>query len=137
MDEKHVVTCFLEKDGRILILKRSSRVGTYQGRWGGVAGYIDPGKTPHEQAIQEIREETGLAEKDLELVKEGKTLEVVDENLGRKWIVHPFRFRVEGHEEIRTDWEHVETAWIEPAELVVFDTVPRLPDTWAQVADEG
>ncbi|MFH1486922.1 MAG: NUDIX pyrophosphatase [Chloroflexota bacterium] len=135
MKERHVVTCFLEHEGRILILKRSGRVGTYQGRWGGVAGYIEAGNSPQQQALQEIREEAGLGEEDVELVKEGETLEAVDEALGRKWVVHPFRFRVEYPEKIKTDWEHIDLAWIDPEELVRFETVPRLPETWAKVAD--
>lgn len=134
MEEKHVVTCFLEKEGRILILKRSSQVGTYQGRWGGVAGYIEEGLSPLQQALQEIREEAGLGEEDVELVREGETLDVVDERLGRRWIVHPFRFKVKRPEKIKTDWEHVEMAWIDPKDLPSYDTVPRLPDTWARVA---
>lgn len=44
MHEAAVVTCFLlrrARDGdRILILRRSQRVGTYRGRWAGVSAYI-------------------------------------------------------------------------------------------------
>ncbi|MCL0057688.1 hypothetical protein M1N05_01270 [Dehalococcoidales bacterium] len=39
--EKKVVTCFLESDGEILILRRSAQVSSYQGRWAGVSGYIE------------------------------------------------------------------------------------------------
>ena len=94
MDERHVVTCFLEHDGKIMILRRSERVGTYRGKWAGVSGYIEPGSTPSQQAWTEIKEEAGLESDDVELVQEGETLEVVDAELGRKWIVHPVRFRV-------------------------------------------
>jgi len=43
MEEKHVVTSFLEYDNKILILRRSQAVGTYQGKWAGVSGYIEEG----------------------------------------------------------------------------------------------
>ena len=40
MDERHVVTCFLldrAADGdRLLLVRRSGRVSTYQGRWAGI-----------------------------------------------------------------------------------------------------
>ena len=61
MDERHVVTCFLEHDGQIMILRRSERVGTYRGKWAGVSGYIEEGSTPSQQAWIEIKEEAGLA----------------------------------------------------------------------------
>jgi len=65
--EKRVVTCFLESDGEILILRRSGQVGTYQGRWAGVSGYIET--TADEQALVEIKEEAGLSPEDLKLIK--------------------------------------------------------------------
>ena len=83
MEERHVVTCFLEHGGEIPLLRRSQRVGTYKGRWAGVSGYIEEGNTPYAQAMEEIREETGLSEQDVQLVKEGQPLEVVDEEMDR------------------------------------------------------
>ena len=41
LQEKRVVTCFLESEGEILILYRSEQVGSYQGRWAGVSGYVE------------------------------------------------------------------------------------------------
>jgi 8-oxo-dGTP diphosphatase len=134
MDERHVVTCFLEHEGRIMILRRSERVGTYRGKWAGVSGYIDEGRKALEQAWTEVREEAGLDTDDVELVQEGQTLEVVDAVLGRKWIVHPFRFRVLRPEKIRVDWEHTEGKWIVPEDIGRHDTVPKLREAWQQVS---
>jgi len=78
MEETRVVTCFLEHGGKIPLLRRSQRVGTYRGRWAGVSGYVEEGNTPYVQALKEMREETGLSEQDVQLVKEGKPLEVID-----------------------------------------------------------
>jgi 8-oxo-dGTP diphosphatase len=134
VDERHVVTCFLEHDGKIMILRRSERVGTYRGKWAGVSGYIEPGSTPSQQAWTEIREEAGLDIDDVELACEGQLLEVVDAELGRKWIVHPFRFRVVKPEKIRIDWEHTEVKWISPQEIGRHDTVPNLLEAWQRVS---
>jgi len=87
LQEKKVVTCFLESDKEILILRRSGQVGTYRGRWAGVSGYIE--KSADEQALVEIEEEAGLHREDLELVKQGEPLAVEDEKLGVRWVVHP------------------------------------------------
>jgi ADP-ribose pyrophosphatase YjhB (NUDIX family) len=134
MEERHVVTCFLEHEGKIPLFRRSEKVGTYKGKWAGVSGYIEEGNTPLMQALEEIREETGLSEKDIELVKQGEPLEVIDEELNRKWVVHPFRFRVQSPNKIRIDWEHTEMKWIEPEEIGKYETVPNLIETWERVA---
>jgi len=130
----HVVTCFLEHGSKIPLFRRSQRVSTYRGKWAGISGYIEVGNTPFEQALEEIREEARLDKRDIELVKEGQPLEVIDEQLGRKWIVHPYRFRVLNPEKIGVDWEHVELKWIDPLDIGKYDTVPKLVETWERVA---
>jgi 8-oxo-dGTP diphosphatase len=134
MDERHVVTCFLEHNGQIMILRRSERVGTYPGKWAGVSGYIEEGMTASEQAWTEIKEEAGLGADDVELSQEGQPLEVVDADLGRKWIVHSFRFRVLKPDKMKIDWEHTEAKWIGPEEIGQHETVPKLLEAWQRVA---
>ena len=136
MDVRRVVTSFLEDQGKILLLRRSDRVRTYTGRWAGVSGTIEPGRTPEEQARTEIFEETGLTDEDVRLVASGEPLTVEDASIGRGFVVHPFRFSVLHPKRIRTDWEHVETRWVDPAELAGYETVPRLVETWKRVSDE-
>lgn len=134
MEERHVVTCFLEHEGKIPLFRRSQKVGTYRGKWAGVSGYIEEGNTPLEQAFIEIGEETGLSEGDVELIKEGVPLEIIDEEMGRKWVVHPFRFKVKTPHKIVIDWEHTELKWIDPEDIVEYETVPNLVETWERVA---
>jgi 8-oxo-dGTP diphosphatase len=132
--ERHVVTSFLVSAGRVLILRRSDAVGTYQGHWAGVAGYLEPGVTPLEQALTEIREETGLEARDVRLVKAGETETVDDSALGRRWIIHPFRFEALEPANLRLDWEHTELRWIKPAEMGSYQCVPGLAEAWRRVA---
>ncbi len=131
LEEKHVVTCFLEHGGKILILRRSSKVGTYQRSWAGVSGYMET--TDIRQAFTEISEETELYKNDLKLIKKGEPLEVIDRSLNRKWIVHPFLFHVKAPEKIKLDWEHTEVKWIKPRELAKYKTVPGLDKALARV----
>ena len=131
LQEKRVVTCFLESDGKILILRRSGQVGTYQGRWAGVSGYIE--KMADEQALVEINEETGLGEEDVELMKRGKPLVIKDEKLGVKWVVHPYLFQIKDRDKIKIDWEHKETKWIDPKDIDSYQTVPKLKETLERV----
>jgi PncC family amidohydrolase len=131
MYEKHVVTCFLEHGGKILILRRSGKVGTYRRSWAGVSGYIETNDI--DQAYTEISEETEIYKKDLKLIKKGEPLEVIDKDLNRKWIVHPFLFHVKAPDKIKIDWEHTEARWIKPSELKKYDTVPGLAKALAKV----
>jgi 8-oxo-dGTP diphosphatase len=131
LKEKRVVTCFLESNGEILILRRSERVGSYQGRWAGVSGYVE--KTADEQALTEIKEETGLGREDVKLVKKGEPLAVADNELSTRWVVHPYLFHIKDRSKIKIDWEHKETMWIDPKDIDNFETVPRLKETLARV----
>ena len=126
-----MVTCFLESDGEILILRRSEQVGSYQGRWAGVSGYIET--TADEQALTEIEEETSLAGEDLKLIKKGRPLEVKDDKLGVKWVVHPYLFHIKDRGKIKIDWEHKEARWIQPRDINNYQTVPKLKETLARV----
>jgi len=136
MRQAKVVTCFLlRRSGggeEVLLLRRSQRVSTYRGRWAGVSGYIE--KTdPLTQAYTEIEEETGLAREDVQLLRTGEPLEVVDTEAARRWIVHPFLFEVEEPAKIRADWEHTETRWIRPKDIFRYETVPQLAETLMRV----
>jgi 8-oxo-dGTP diphosphatase len=131
LQEKRVVTCFLESGGEILILRRSGEVGSYRGSWAGVSGYIE--STADEQALTEIEEETGLARGEVELLKRGEPLAVEDEGLGIRWVVHPYLFRIKDRDKIRIDWEHKEARWIKPEDIEHYQTVPRLREALGRV----
>ena len=128
---QQVVSCFLICEGRILLLRRSGRVSTYQGRWAAVSGYIE--KTPNAQALIEIAEETGFKGEDVKLLKKGEPLEVRDEKLSIKWLVHPYLFGVKDGDKIRIDREHEGVKWIDPGELDSYPAVPMLKEALARV----
>ncbi|PNX49030.1 MAG: hypothetical protein BV459_00885 [Thermoplasmata archaeon M11B2D] len=123
-----VVTCILEKNGKILVLKRSKLVRTYRGCWGGVAGYVEDQEKPLDTAIKEISEEVGIQPDAITLVKEGEPIAISDTSEGRAydWVVHPFLFHVKDKPRIRIDWEHEEYLWIVPSGIRTLETVPGL-----------
>jgi len=131
LQEKQVVTCFLESENEILILRRSEQVGSYRGRWAGVSGYIET--NADEQALVEVEEETSLCREDLELIKRGKPIHIKDEKLGVEWVVHPYLFHIKDRGKIKIDWEHKETKWIEPKDIDNYETVPKLKETLERV----
>jgi 8-oxo-dGTP pyrophosphatase MutT (NUDIX family) len=135
MDERHVVTCFLLRrdDGadRVLVARRSDRVGTYQGQWGAISGFVE--STPAAQALIEIEEETGLPPDAVRIIRTGTPLVVDDAALARRWIVHPFLAEVLAPAAIALDWEHTEARWVAPEAVATLDAVPRLAEALAAV----
>lgn len=129
--EVEVVTAFLERDdGRILLLERSSKVGSFRGRWAGVSGYLEA-SSPLEQAYREVEEETGLSRDRVEVRSVG--LPVLARHGPEVYVVHPFRFFARSTD-IRLDWEHVRAEWVDPSEVRVRETVPKLDRAWEAVA---
>jgi len=124
-----VVTCILiDYHENILILKRSDKVRTYKGYWGGIAGYVEKGEDPVDTAFKEIREETGLTDKEVELIKTLNPIEFTDfyEEEKYDWKVYPFLFRIRKENKIRIDWEHIIYKWIKPSDIDKFEVVPHL-----------
>jgi ADP-ribose pyrophosphatase YjhB (NUDIX family) len=120
-----------EQSVRILIVRRSQRVGSYHGLWAGISGFVEPNVTPDEQAFVEIAEETALLPEQVLMLKRGKIVEHLDEELGRHFYIHPLLFRTLAPEQIKTDWEASEMRWIEPSDLLQYETVPKLPEAFA------
>ena len=112
-------------------MRRSEQVGSYQGKWAGVSGYVET--TPDEQALVEIEEEAGLSKKDVKLLRKGEPLLAEDEKLGVRWIVHPYLFHISDRGKVRIDWEHKEARWIKPQDMDDYQTVPKLKETLSRV----
>ena len=135
----HVVSCFLLRtdmnQSRLLIVRRSQRVGSYNARWAGISGFLETGVTPDEQAYTEIREETGLQREQVRMLKRGAVVEHEDAEIGRHWYIHPFLFEALTPDAITLDWEATEMRWINPSELQRYETVPKLEEAYLSAAN--
>ncbi len=123
-----VVTCvLLDENKNILILKRSDKVRTYKGFWSGVSGYIEEGEEPVDTAFKEIREETGLNDINVELIKTVNPIKFTSFYKGEKydWKVYPFLFKVLKKSKIQTDWENISYKWIKLSDIDKFEVVPH------------
>ena len=130
LERTEVVTCFLRNRGDVLLLKRSDEVGSYQGRWGAVAGHAEG--DPDEAARAEIDEETGLLDA-CTLVRRGESFPVEDAALATRWIVHPYLFDCSRRDAV-LDWESVEAEWVPPIEILERNAVPQLWTSYRRVA---
>jgi len=132
LNYKSVVTSFIQSDEKILLLQRSARVGTNQGKWEAVSGYLEANETPFTRAKIEVQEEVNLTCNHITLVRAGLPLRALDEESMTVWIVHPFLFTT-SNSAINIDWEHTCYEWINPSDLDSYDTVPKLKETFERV----
>jgi len=130
-EETHIVTCFLEHEGKILLLKRSRDVGQYLDKWAVISGHLETDDL--EQCLTEIVEETGLSKADIRLISRGDNIEITDATINHLWNIHPFRFNVAASKAIKLNFEHTEYQWILPEKLSKHDIVPGLQEAWRSV----
>lgn len=58
---KLATLCYLRRDGRTLMLHRVKKANdVHEGKWNGLGGKLEPGESPEDCVIREIREEAGL-----------------------------------------------------------------------------
>lgn len=120
----------MNSEGKILILKRSNKVKTYKGLWGGIAGYVEEKEEPYETAIKEIKEEVGIKKEDISFIKQLDPIVFTDyyEQKRYDWEIFVFLFKIRKKSKIIIDWEHTEYRWIPPLEIIKYKTVPHLKD---------
>jgi len=139
LQQTHVVSCFLIRTDmnqpRILLVRRSQRVGTYNARWAGISGFLEGGVTPDEQAYTEIREETGLQREQVRMLKRGAIVEHEDESIRRHWYIHPFLFETLNPDAIAIDWEATEMRWVAPSDIQEYETVPKLEEAYRSAVE--
>ena len=59
---QNTTLCYLEKDGKYLMLYRKGKQNDVnEGKWLGVGGHFEEGESPYDCVIREVFEETGLA----------------------------------------------------------------------------
>lgn len=126
MRSTKIVTSFVTNDRKILILKRSNKVKSMKGLWGGVSGIIEENEEPLERAKIEIFEETGISGESVRLLRAGREMPVSSPQYpDHQWVIFPFLFEVESPK-ILLNWENQSYAWINPQEIHKYDTVPSL-----------
>lgn len=58
---KLATLCYVRQNGQTLMLHRVKKVGDiHLGKWNGLGGKLEPGESPEQCVIREVREESGL-----------------------------------------------------------------------------
>ena len=127
MSYTNIVTSFLKNHDKILILKRSDGVKSMKNLWAGVSGIIEKDDTsPLSRAKIEIFEETGIKQEQINLLKKSQQMKIISSQYkNHEWNIFPFLFKVE-NPKIKLNWENSEFEWINPSNIVNYQTVPSL-----------
>ena len=121
-----VVTIFVQYQTKILLLKRSDKVGTYKEKWNAISGYLDEISPLEEKILEELEEEIGVTKKDIFHLSFGEPYTLIDNDIHKQFIVYPALAKLNKKSKIRLDWEHSEYCWIEPKNITQFDLIPDL-----------
>jgi 8-oxo-dGTP diphosphatase len=127
-----VTLSFLTHGGRILLQRRPAGSDRFAGLWNGVGGHVESIEHAREGALREIREETGLTPKDLELRA------VVHETglLGRPHLLFVFTGEASSPQ-LLVGSPAGELRWFERGELPLGSLVPDLPVLLPIVLEPG
>jgi 8-oxo-dGTP diphosphatase len=118
--------------GRVLLVKRGH--DPQKGRWSLPGGRLEPGETPAQAAVRELREETGF---DVVLERELWTVSVpyaVPPGTApdRVYRVHGFAAAVAGGS-LRSGDDADEAGWFSPAEVVRLDLSDGILDRLREI----
>ncbi len=120
------------EEKKVLLLKRSQEVDSYQGLWGFPGGTIEEGEASVNAAVREVFEETSL-------------------KISPKNLVYVFTMRKEPYKDIifyiasqwsgspKIDWESDDYDWFDPSEMKGLNIVPtpeivfELISSWAKM----
>ena len=112
-DRKITTLCYIRGEGRILLLYRNKKEhDENDGKWIGVGGKLEPGESPEECLVREVREETGLT---LCSWRFRGIITFVSDRYGTEYMLLYEGGRYTG--ELRTDCEEGELRWVDVTRL--------------------
>jgi 8-oxo-dGTP diphosphatase len=123
---------FIHDSGKFLVLKRSEQKRYAPGFLHPVGGKIDLNEDPYTAAVREVREETGLAVKDL-------TLKAVINELAPppdrsyNWLIFHFIAEYDGGEVATTD--EGELVWLEADQIKAAQLFPSVRPLIGRILD--
>jgi mutator protein MutT len=108
-------------EGRVLLVRRGKE--PLRGRWVVPGGAVEPGETLEQAVIREVREETGILVRPLEVMTVFDRIERVGGDVAYHYVIVDYRCAfVSGTVDAATD--ALEAAWAAEDELDRYDLPP-------------
>ena len=129
-----VVNMFVVWRGKLLIVRRSKNVSNYVGKWHIIAGFFDEEVTPEEKAREELAEEVHIQDNDIQSITVRDIVTINDPENGKTWHVVPMVVQLSRLPGIELDWEHDAYEWIDPKDLLDYDVIYGLRESFNTLA---
>jgi len=105
---KLTTLCYIEKDGKYLMLHRNKKKNDINHeKWIGVGGHAEPGESPEDCLLREVKEETGLT---LTSYKFRSIITFIQNQVGQEEMC---LFTADGFEGELTECDEGELAWVD------------------------
>ena len=111
---KIATLCYVRHQGKTLMLFRNKKKNdVHEGKWNGLGGKLEPGESPEECAIREVKEESGLHVESPEL---RGVLTFPEFTPGHDWYVFVYEFN--GFSGTISDCDEGELKWVPDDEIL-------------------
>lgn len=101
------------KEGKILIIRRTAKNPIYPLYWDLPGGILDFGEDLRKSILREIKEETGLKVKNLKLIEVGSWFS----DKKRFWVTICYRASAVSNK-VKLSWEHDDFQWVAPEKFL-------------------
>lgn len=125
-----LVTAFIPKQNKVLLVKRALNDDFLPGYWEQAGGKIEFGENPYDALVREVKEEVGL---NVKATRPYFTIEEMTPD-GRHAIEIAFHCEIIGQAEATLSHEHDELAWVTEKE---FHSLSPLSDFMKKIIVEG
>jgi len=127
-----VINCVLKYKDRILVVQRSPELNFYPNYWNGISGFLDDQRSLTEKIEDELREELGIAKKQIKRVRLGEIFDQEEFKYKKTWIVHPVLVEVKT-DQVKLDWEARNFKWATLAEVKKLKLLPGFDQVLAKL----
>lgn len=121
---RYALNLMLDRERRLLMLKRAASARLGGNQWGLPAGKIEAGETPKAAASREMAEEIGGGHQVIQRNYRGP---IRDTYYGGQFEIHLFLFDWLGGT-IRLNHEHTEYAWVSKESISEFDVMAGIEE---------
>lgn len=118
------------EDAKLLLVR------DLQGFWAGVGGWLEPGETPEQAVLRELREELGAVGEVMRVFRPFIAWNVREQDPPVSFLLFPFGVALMSRDLTPDPREVTGVAWVPQAELAGYEMLPQIRALYDQRLDE-
>jgi NADH pyrophosphatase NudC (nudix superfamily) len=126
-----VVNTIVTHDGKTLLVQRSDSMRLYPSYWNGISGFLDDSKSINEKVYEELSEELGIAQSNVQSLQIGQVLLQEAPEYHKTWLVVPVLAKVTSPD-FKLDWEASQAKWFTVDEIKKLKLLPGFEEVIEQ-----